>query len=73
MSPVDLHWLLNMDQPTFWFHFTEDQVLDLATGLVPKAVQAQCLFALDTEDELRRNAEKPARAERRKRAKELAL
>lgn len=51
----------------YYFHFTEDQVEDMAYGLVPMSVKAMCRACLDWADEDRRRAQRPVKAPVRKR------
>ena len=41
---------------------TLEEVVDLAAGIVPLTVQASARMLLDTNDHMRRNAQRPVRA-----------
>jgi hypothetical protein len=56
----------------YWFHLKEADVVDLASGFVPASVRAMCLFALDTEGDLRRHANKPRRSDRKTSRKQVS-
>ena len=56
----------NLAYPTrFAFTFTEDEIADLAAGLVPHRIRADARAMLDFDDLCRRNAERPIRKGRR--------
>lgn len=64
-------WLLHehSDHTTrFCFEFTEEQVLDLASGYVPNSLKAACRAALDWAEEDQRRADRPVKGTRRKAA-----
>lgn len=55
----------NLAYPTrFAFTFTEDEIEDLAAGLVPHRVRADARAMLDFDDLCRRNAARPMRRRR---------
>lgn len=56
------------DDLVIHFHISESQCRDLAAGIVPGFVKAQCLGVLLLEDEDRRKAERPVEKPRRKSA-----
>ena len=56
----------NLAYPTqFRFTFTEDEIADLAAGLVPHRVRPDARAMLDFDDLCRRDAERPIRKTRR--------
>jgi hypothetical protein len=50
----------------FQFTFSEEEIDDLAAGLVPRRVRAEAVAMLDFDDLCRRNAERPQRLTRRR-------
>jgi hypothetical protein len=50
----------------FGFDFSEEDVLDLASGFVPDTVKAMCLAALDWHREDERRAASPQKPRRRR-------
>ena len=57
----------NLNCPTrFQFTFSEEEIEDLAAGLVPRRVRADARAMLDFDDLCRRNAERPERTMRRR-------
>lgn len=57
----------NLRNPTrFEFGFSEEEIEDLAAGLVPRRVRADARAMLDFDDLCRRNAERPRRKARKR-------
>ena len=55
---------LNQAGTVFYYEFTEDQLLDLASGYVPVALKAMFVASLDWAEEDRRRAQRPVRAKK---------
>jgi len=60
-----LHELGDQASTRYCFEFTDEQVLDLASGYVPDSLKAAFRAALDWAEEDRRRAERPARSRKR--------
>jgi len=57
--------LMRAQGTDWWLLLTDEEITDLASGYVPSTVRAQCLQALDHNEDDRRRAQRPYRKKRK--------